>query len=155
MGFPEGRLRIDVDLRLQLAKAAPAGLPERPVDDLAGRHPEAAVFRSDPLGDGADDLMVGAALARRLDELGPELDVLVAAAPIDVVVLHEHGRGQDDVGHQGRLGHELLVDADEQVLAGKAPLHQFLLGRDGDRVRVLDDHRRDGRTVTERRPDRR
>ena len=46
--------------------------------------------------------------------------MLVAAAPIDVVVLHEHGRRQDDVGHQGRFRHELLMDADEQVLAGKA-----------------------------------
>ena len=54
---------------------------------------------------------------------GPSLDVLVAAALVEVVVLHEHRRGQHDVGHQGRLGHELLVHADEQVLAGEAPLH--------------------------------
>ena len=103
-----------------------------------GRHGEAAVLGADALGERADDLVVGAALARRLDELRPEQDVLVAAALVEVVVLHEHGRRQHDVGHQGRLGHELLVHADEQVLAGKAPLHQLLLGRDRDRVGVLD-----------------
>ena len=40
----EGRLRIDVDLRLQLAKAAPAGSPERPVDDSRGVIPKPRCF---------------------------------------------------------------------------------------------------------------
>ena len=72
--------------------------------------------------------------------LRPEQDVLVAAALVDVVVLEEHGRRQHDVGHLRRLGHELLVHADEQVLAREAGLHLALLGRDLHRVGVLDEH---------------
>ena len=69
-----------------------------------------------------DHLMIVAAFARRLDQLGAEHDVLVAAALIDVVMLEEHGGRQHDVGHPRRLGHELLMDADEQIVAGKALL---------------------------------
>ncbi len=64
--------------------------------------------------------MIGAAFARRLDQLAAEDDVLVAAAPVDVVMLEEHRRRQHDVGHLGRVGHDLLVHGDEQVVAGKA-----------------------------------
>ena len=65
----------------------------------------------------------------------------MAAALIDVVVLEKHGRRQDHVGHAGGLGHELLVHAHEQVLARKAALDAILLGRDRDRVGVLDQER--------------
>ena len=93
---------------------------------------------AEALGERADHLVIGAAFARRLDQLRAEQNVLVAAGLVDVVMLEEHGRRQHDVGHLGRLGHELLMDADEQVLAGKAALDQLLLGRDRDRVGVLD-----------------
>ena len=94
----------------------------------------------DPLGQGADHLVVGAAFARRLDELAAEPDILVAAARIDVVVLEEHGRRQDDVGHGGRLRHELLMDGDEQIVARETPLDAGLIGRDRNRVGVLHQH---------------
>ena len=81
---------------------------------------------------------------------GPSMHVLVPAALVEVVVLHEHRRRQDDVGHHGRLGHELLVHADEEVLAGKAPLHELLLRRDRDRIGVLDEHRGHRRAVQQR-----
>ena len=123
---------------------------QRPVDELARAHAEAGMLRADALRQRADDLVVGAALARRLDELRPEHDVLVAAALVEVVVLHEHRRRQHDVGHQRRLGHELLVHADEEVVAGKAPLHELLLRRDRDRVGVLDQHRGHRRAVQQR-----
>ncbi len=64
-----------------------------------------------------DDEKVGAHGRGRLDQLGAEQDVVVAAAAIEVVVLDEHGGGQDDVGELGRVGHELLVHGDEQVVA--------------------------------------
>ena len=48
------------------------------------------------------------------------------------------------------LGHELLVHADEQILARKAALDPLLLGRDRDRVGVLDEQRRDRRPARER-----
>ena len=93
----------------------------------------------------ADHLVIGAAFARRLDQLRPEDDVLMAAAAIDVVVLEEHRRRQHDVGHLRRLGHELLVHADEQVVARKAALDLRLVGRDRHRIGVLDEQRVDRR----------
>ena len=83
--------------------------------------PKPRMLGAEPRSPGpADHLVVGAALARRLDQLGAELDVAVAAGLVDVVVLEEHRRGQHDVGHRGRLGHELLVHGDEQVLAQRS-----------------------------------
>jgi hypothetical protein len=79
-------------------------------------------------GQRAYDLVVGPALARRLDQLRPQHDVLVAAALVEVVVLEEHGGGQHDVGHPRGLGHELLVHGDEQVVAGKPCLTRFWSG---------------------------
>ena len=81
---------------------------------------------------------------------GPEIDVLVAAAAIDVVVLEEHGGRQHDVGELGRVGHELLVHAGEEVVAQKPLLHQPLLRRDVHRIGVLDQHRRYRRAAMER-----
>ena len=81
---------------------------------------------------------------------GPERDVLVAAAAIDVVMLQEHRGRQHDVGELCRIGHELLVHAGEEVVAQQALLHQPLLGRDIRRIGVLDQHRRHRRTAIER-----
>ena len=94
--------------------------------------------------------VVGAALARRFDQLGADRNMLVAAAVIEIVMLHEHGRGQNDVGHLRRLGHELLVHRHEQVFAGKPPAHQRLLRRHRHRVGVLDEHRLDRRAAVQR-----
>ena len=58
--------------------------------------------------------------SRRLDRLGAELQILVAAAGVEVVVLEEHRRRQHDVGVARGVGEELLVDADEQVVAREA-----------------------------------
>ena len=66
------------------------------------------------------DLVVGAALARRLDQLGTDLDMGVAAGLVEVVVLHEHRRRQHDVGPARCFGHELFVHADEQVVARRS-----------------------------------
>src|SRR5438552_4993363 len=80
-------LAIDPALRLQPLDAAPAGTAQRPVDQPAAAHLEPRVTRVEPPRQCADDLVVGAAFAGRLDQLGPELDVLVAAALVEVVVL--------------------------------------------------------------------
>ena len=95
-------------------------------------------------------LMVGAAFAGRLDQLGADRNVLVAAAVIEIVMLHEHGRGQHDVGHLRGLGHELLMHRHEQVLARKSLAHQRLLRRHRHRIGVLDQHRLDRRPAFQR-----
>ena len=79
----------------------------------------------------------------------------MTAALIDVVVLEKHGRRQDDVGHDRGLGHELLVHADEQIVARKAALDPFLVGGDRDRVGVLDQERGDRRARPRAHPGRR
>ena len=94
--------------------------------------------------------MVGAAHARRVDQLGADLDVAVSAGLIDVVVLHEHRRRQHDVGEQRRLGHELLVYADKKIVAEKAPTHAVAVRCDHGGIRVLDQHGVDRRSATKR-----
>ena len=122
---------------------------QRPVDQFAGAHVEARMAGADALREIGDHLMVVAAFARRLDELPPEHDVLMATALIEVVMFEEHGGGQHDIGEFRRLGHELLVHADEEILARQTLLHLVLVGRDGSRVGVLDDHRLDRRAACE------
>ncbi len=143
----EGGLAVDPLRRLELGQRAPAGLLQRPIDEFARAHVEALVLGTDALGEGRDDVVVGAALARRIEQLGAQQNVLVAAALIEVVVLDEHGRGQHDVGEFRRCGHEMLVHAHEQILARKARLHLALLRRDLHRVHVLDEQRRHGRPI--------
>ena len=105
---------------------------------------------AEALGQFLDDEVIGARPFRRLDQLRAEQDVLVAAAAIDVVMLEEHRRGQHDIGELGRVGHELLVHAGEEVVAQKALDHQPLLRRDVHRIGVLDQHRRHRRAAIER-----
>ena len=139
--FLERRLAVDPVLAFERLQPGPAGQGEGPVDDLALRHLEARVFGAEPPREVPDDGVVRPAFPRRLDDPGPEDDVLVSPALVDVVVLDEHRRGQDHVGDLRRLGHELLVHADEEVLAGEALVDQPQLRRDHHRVRVLDEHR--------------
>src|SRR5215470_14419604 len=90
----------------------------------------------------AMNLMIVAAFPRRIDQLGPEDDELVAATAVKIVVLKEHGCRQHNVSGTGSFRHELLMDAHEQILAGKASLHPLLIRRDRKRVGVLDEERR-------------
>ena len=105
---------------------------------------------AEPLGERRDHIVVGAAALRRLDRLRAELQILVAAGGVEVVVLEEHRRRQHDVGDARGVGHELLVHADEQVLARKAAPHLLLIGRDGQRIGVLDQHRLDRAAALQR-----
>ena len=147
----EIRLAVDPALGFELGERAPAGLLQACQSIISrGVMSKPGCSAPSALRQRADHLVVGTAFARRLDRLGAEHDVLVAAALIDVVVLHEHGRRQHQVGHPRGLGHELLVHADEQILAGKAALHHLLVGTHRNRIGVLDQHRGDRRTAAER-----
>ena len=46
----------------------------------------------------------------------------LAAGAIDIVVLDEHRGGQHDIGDVSRLGHELLVHRDEEIVAEQNPV---------------------------------
>ena len=79
-----------------------------------------------------------------------ELQMLMAPGGVNVVVLQKHGGGQDDIGVARRVGHELLVDAGEQILARKTATHFLLMRRDGKRVRILNQHGSHGRAALQR-----
>ena len=105
---------------------------------------------ADASSERGDHLVIRAAALGRVDHLGGELQVLMASGGVDVVVLQKHGGGQDDVGVARGVGHELLVDAGEQVIARKAAAHFLLMRRDGKRVRVLNQHGSHGRAAFQR-----
>ena len=134
---------------IEFGKVGPARMLSVQSISSRGLMREARMLGADALGQIADHLMIVAAFARRLDQLAAEHDVLVAAALIDVVMLEEHGGGQHDVGEFRRLGHELLMHADEQIFARQALLHFGLVGRDRGRIGVLHDHRLDRRAAGE------
>ena len=108
------------------------------------------MFCAEPPGQRANHLVVGAAIRRRLDRLRRELQILVRARGIEVVVLQEHRRRQNDVGVARGVGHELLVHDDKQILAAKSAAHFCLIGRDHHRVGVLDQHRLDRAAALQR-----
>ena len=81
-------------------------------------------------------------MARLVDD---EVEVAVSLVQIEVLELRR--RRQDDVGVVGRVGHELLVDDREQVLAAKPCEHARLVGRDRRRVGVVDVEGAHGRVV--------
>ena len=124
-----------------------AALFQGGVDQFARRHLKARMDGADASGDPLQHLVIGAALAGRIDQLRPDRDMLVAAAEIEIVVLHEHRRRQHDIGHHSRFRHELLMHDNKQVLARKALTHQRLFGRHCHRVGVLDQHRLDRRAA--------
>ena len=108
------------------------------------------MFGADASSKRGDHLVIGAAALGRIDRLGGELQVLMASGGVKVVVLQKHRGGQDDVGVARGVGHELLVDAGEQVIARKAATHFLLIWRDGKRVRILDQHGSHGRAAFQR-----
>src|SRR6185312_4097573 len=75
-------LAVEPAVGLELGERAAPGDAQHLVDQLARRHRKARVFRADPSCEAGNDLVIGAALARRLDQLGAEDDVLMAATAI-------------------------------------------------------------------------
>ena len=123
-------IRLDVDpvLLREFVDAAPAGLLQDVVRELARAHRKTGMAGADRLGNGADRVVIGPALSRRVDELAGEFQILMAAARIDVVMFEEHRGGQHDIGHRGGLGHEMLVHDREQILAREASRHSSCSG---------------------------
>lgn len=136
-GFEVG-LGVVPAVGLDGLQAGPAGGDEGFVDDVAVGHGVGAVGGAEAGGQALEHFVVAAAFAGRFDQLGADLDVAVAAGLVEVMVFHEHGGGQDEVGKPGGLGHELFVDDGEQVFAEEAPADLVGVRGDGDRVGVLD-----------------
>ena len=76
--------------------------------------------------------------------------MLVAPAPVDVVVLDEHGGRQYDIREFGSLCQELLVHRDKQVIALKPCNDVSLLRRDIHGIGILNEQCMNRRAVAQR-----
>jgi hypothetical protein len=80
------------------------------------------------------------------------MDDQSAVPPRQLAVLEERGGRQEHVGVMRRVGAHLVVDDGEEVLALEPATHALLVGRGGERVRVVDEERLDrGRVELEQR----
>src|ERR1700733_8840456 len=139
-GF-ERRLAVEPARGFELCERASSRDAQGLVDDLAWTHVESAVLGAEPASERANDLMIRAASFRRIDRLWRELEKLMCACGVDVVVLEEHRRREHNVGKTRGISHELLMHADKQILARESLPNFFLVGRDHHRIGVLDQHR--------------
>src|SRR5215510_2236661 len=147
MRFPERRLTVDPLVRFDLSQRATLRYPQHLIDELAWAHREAAMLRTEPMREIADHLVIAAALAGWLDQFGSENEILVPATAVDIVVLQKCCRRENDVGDLRGLRHELLMHADEKILARKPALHLRLIGTHRNRIGVLAYHRSDRRAA--------
>ena len=111
MGIFKCRLVIEPTHGVETIRAGQAGGTQCLGQYFVARHVEAGVRRADPFGDLADNEVVVARLARRLDDLGAKLNMRVAAALIEIAMLQKRRRRQDDIGHLGGIGEELFMHA--------------------------------------------
>ena len=98
------------------------------------------MFGADLPSESSDHLVVRPAALGRLEHLRRELQVLVPPGGVKVIMFQEHGRRQDDIGVARGVGHELLVNASEQVIARKPAAYFLLVRSDSQRIGVLDQH---------------
>src|ERR1700734_3830802 len=85
-GLLEWRLQAQPAISFKLRKVAVARFPQRPVNDLAWGHREGGMFRPDASSERGDHLMIRAAALGRLDDLGGELQMLMAPGGVNVIV---------------------------------------------------------------------
>ncbi|MCY1303036.1 hypothetical protein D9M70_527240 [compost metagenome] len=94
-----------------------------------------------------DDEDIGLRLRKRFNQLGPKHHMLLTAATINIVMLEEGRRRQNDISHLCRIRHELLMHSDKQVFTSKTFAHQTLFRRYIHRIGILDQHRSHRRTA--------
>lgn len=90
---------------------------------------------------------VGTALAQRRDGRIRHLQIVVSVCRLQIFVLEEGGRRQDDVSIVGGIGKKLLVHDGEQIRTLQTADHRIVIGTDRRRIRVVDKERLDRRIV--------
>ena len=143
----EIRLEINPALVLDPVQTAKSGGGQGFVDDFQLAHLEAAMGAAKAAGQFRQHIMIAAAACRAVDGFRREMEMAVPAGGINVVMLQEHRRRQHDIGEFGGVGHELLMHAQEKILAPETGVDFHGLRRDHRRVGVLDDHRGDRRAL--------
>ena len=120
----EPRPAIEPDAFLErLGPRQPAGVQRR-FNQFEGGHREAGMPRAQPLARPQITSWLERHSPMGRHDGAADLQKRVAAGGIEVVMFEKGRRRQHDVGHRGRLGQELLVDADEQIVAAEALVHQ-------------------------------
>ena len=116
---------------------------ERARHELVVGQGVAVAHEAEPRGERAEQLVVGARLAwwRRDGRAVVHPHHAVAAA--QVAVLEERGGRQHHVGELGGVGHHLLVDDHEQIVARQLLDHGALVRGGRGRVAVVDEERLD------------
>src|SRR6185312_6157194 len=71
------------------------------------------------------------------DRLIRDLQIIVSVCVLQVLVLEERGRGQNDVGVVSGIAEELLVHYGEQIGTTESPHNVIVIGRDRRRIRVV------------------
>ncbi len=125
-----------------------AGLECR-LDQVPFAHGKTGMHGAEALGQGREHGMIAAAFGKGCEQLAGDLQPRVARGGVQIVMFEEHGRRQDDIGIGRGVGQELLVHDREQILAREAGTHLAELGRDAQRVGVLDEHGLDRRPVAQ------
>ena len=115
---------IEPDAFLERVRPGQAAGAQCLLDDLESGHLEAGMAGAEALRQAADHLVVRAALGVGRQDGAADLQKGVAAGGVDVVVFEKRRRRQHDIGHRRGLGHELLVHADEQIVAGEPLVHE-------------------------------
>src|SRR3569833_1661852 len=118
---------------------------ERRVDELLIGHRVALVDEAEPAEEIAEQLVVAARFANRRRDRGRVVHPHVAVAAAELAMLEERRRWKDDVCELRGIGHDLLVDDDEQILAAQLLDQLALIGRGHRRVRVVDEQALDRR----------
>ena len=131
-------------VEIEVARGGVVALPRRARHRLVGVA-EAGLGEAHARGEPAEHLGVGQRFAERRDRRIVRERVQVPVRRVHVELLELRGRRQQDVREVGGVGLEDLVHDAEEVLAREARAHAARLGRDGDRVRVVDVDRADRR----------
>ena len=145
----EGRAAIEPAICRKFLDTGQPARAQGVVDQFQRGHREARVARAEAMGERAYDVVVRAAFGMGRQDRTAQLQIGMAARRVEIVVFEKGRRRQHDVGHRRSLGHKLLVDADEQILAREALTNETRIGGDDHRVGVLDEQRGDGRPLAE------
>ena len=119
------------------------------IDDFPGFHIEAPMGCAEAFGQRGDHIMIAARFGEGFDHLRADLQIHMAAAFVDVVMLEKRRGRQHDIGEGRGIGHELFVHTKEQVIPQQALAHLARFRRHHGGIGILHDHRGDGRPVAD------
>ena len=120
---------------------------ERPIDHRIDTLAETFVLKSHALGECPEQVDVGATLAQRLDRLRGDLEIVVSVRALQVFVLEERCRGQNDVGVVRRVGEKLFVNDRKQVRPLQSADDFVAVRANRGRIGAVDEQRLDRRSV--------